>query len=277
MHTPVLLKEVIEGLKIKPGGLYIDATVGEGGHFKEIIKQGGKVLGIDLDPWQVTRLLTNKECLTDNKLVVGNFAEIEEIAKKNHFFPVDGVLFDLGLSMEQINRSGRGFSFKKKDEPLDMRLNSSISLTAADLINSLSEDKLYEIIAKYSEELNSRSIAKAIVFARRLKKIEKVGQLLEIINQVVRNQKLSTYRRVMQALRIAVNQDLINLKRGLSGALKILKKKGRIAIISFHSLEDRIVKKFIMENNLKLIKKIFAAEKSKNYFERSAKLRIIEY
>src|SRR3989338_3749648 len=153
MHTPVLLKETIEGLNIRSGGLYIDATAGEGGHLLEIAKRGGKVLGIDADSEQVKRLkdvilgrskATTPESdsgqarMTDNiVLVKGNFADIEKIAKKNNFFPVDGILFDLGLSMEQIESSGKGFSYRKINEPLDMRIDSATETTAAELIRSL--------------------------------------------------------------------------------------------------------------------------------------------
>ncbi len=277
MHTAVLLQEAVEGLNIKKGGLYIDATVGEAGHSLEILKRGGKVLGIDLDSEQVKSLKLKVKGYKNFKIVQGNFAEIETISKKNGFFPVDGVLFDLGLSMKQINQSGRGFSFKKPNEPLDMRISLDREQTAADIVNSYSEKELYEILARYSEELNSRPIAQAIVFQRRLKKIRTVVDLLTIIKRTLKREDEKTYRRIFQALRIAVNQELENLKQGLKGSLKILKKDGRIAVISFHSLEDRVVKNFIKKEELCQVNKKIITGRGENRFERSAKLRIISF
>lgn len=276
MHTPVLLKEAVDGLNIRSGGKYIDATVGEGGHLFEIVKKGGRVLGIDLDKDQIQRLTLNVKRLTNIKLVVGNFAEIEKIAKDNGFFPVDGVLFDLGLSMAQIRNSGRGLSYKNRQEPLDMRLSFENEITAADLVNSLSEDELYELFAKYSEELNSRSVAQAVAGAGRLKKIITVVDLIKVIDGVVKKDREKVYARIFQALRIEVNHEIENLKKGLQGALKILKKRGRISIISFHSVEDRVIKRFITENKLNQINKNVIKSSSGRNFERSAKLRVIQ-
>ena len=306
MHHPVLLKETIEGLNIKKDGLYIDATVGEGGHLMEIVKQGGKVLGIDWDDKQIknlilrhpefisSRLTRFKDLLSKNKMlnqaivlsdseriqhdiriVQGNFSDIEKIAKTYNFFPVDGILFDLGLSIEQIEISGRGFSYHKANEPLDMRISSNLKITAADIVNSFNQAELYEILASYSEDINSLAISQAIVRTRAVKKIITVGDLLKIINEKIGIKDNRTNARIFQALRIAVNREFDNLKTGLNGALNILKNNGRIVVISFHSLEDRIVKQFAKKNNLKQInKKVIKGNRDIGY-ERSAKLRVL--
>jgi 16S rRNA (cytosine1402-N4)-methyltransferase len=268
MHTPVLLKEVIESLDIKPGKKYIDATVGEAGHMSKIIELGGEVLGIDMDPQQIKNI-------KDAKVVAGNFADIEEIARANNFFPVDGVLFDLGLSMRQIRESGRGFSYQNLDEPLDMRIDVKNEQTSADLINSLSNDELYEIFAKYSEEIHSRAIADTVYESRKLGKFETVGDLVAAIDEAIGRSEKRVYSRIFQALRIAVNNEFENMKKGLKGAHDILSKNGRIAVITFHSLEDRIVKNFIKEKGLRMLTRKPIRADGDAQFERSAKLRII--
>jgi len=290
MHNPVLLKETLEGLNIRQDGLYIDATVGEGGHLIEIAKRGGKVLGIDWDEKQIKNLILRhpefisgsdfkKQMLKlvqhDIRIVQGNFADIEDIAKKNNFFPIDSVLFDLGLSMDQIQKSGRGFSYKNLDEPLDMRIDTALATTASNLLKSLDQNELYEIFAHYSEEINSLAIGKALIRARSLRPINKVGDLIKIIDQVLGQKSNKTYARIFQALRIAVNDELENLNKGLKGALRVLKSQGRIVVISFHSLEDRIVKQFIRQNKLKQLNKKIIMSRNGLEFERSAKMRII--
>ncbi len=277
MHHPVLLKEVIEGLNIKPNGLYIDATAGEGGHMVEIAKRGGKVLGIDCDYEQIKRLTLNVQRYKNIRIVQGNFAYIEKIAKENNFFLVDGILFDLGLSMNQLENSRRGFSYKKMDEPLDMRIDTTLSATASNVVNELDQQVLYEILSRYGEEINSLIISKEIVKRRQKKKIQTVVDLITTINKALGYKKNETHARIFQALRIAVNDELENLKKGLDGSLKILKNGGRIVVISFHSLEDRIVKQFIRNKKLRQINKKIITSINQFTFERSAKLRIIGY
>lgn len=281
MHTPVLLKDVVEGLNIKVGGLYIDATAGEGGHLFEILKLGGRALGIDVDHKQIENLKKKLDPPAGGwkverpKLVVGNYADIEYIAKANEFFPVDGIVLDFGLSMGQLRESGRGLSYKKLDEELDMRLSDDLESKASDLVNSLSKEDLYEIFARFSEELNSRAIAEAIVRSRSLKEINKVGDLTEVLDKAVKRKDEKVYSRIFQALRIAVNNEFGNMKKGLVGAHKLLKKGGLIAVITFHSLEDRIVKRFMKDNHLELLNnQVIFGDKNLPY-ERSAKLRII--
>ncbi len=273
MHSPVLLNEAIEGLKVISGGLYIDATAGEGGHLKKILGKGGRVLGIDLDEDQINE---NREKIKSEKLtlVVGNFADIEKIAKSQGFSQVDGILFDLGLSYSQLSFLGRGFSYRRNEEPLDMRLSLRGEIRAADLVNSLSEDELYVVLAKNAEEINSRAIAHAIVSARRLRKIKTVGELLGLIDGVVGGQDEKVYARVFQALRMEVNEERSNLKKGLKGAMNLIKNEGRLVTITFHSVEDRMVKKFFIENKLKQIKKLKGNKTSR--YERSATLRVMQ-
>lgn len=274
MHTPVLLKEVIVHLNIKNGAMYIDATFGEGGYSLEILKKRGKVLGIDLDENQIKdeRLKIEDKNLI---LVQGNFGDIEKIAKEHQFFPVDGIVFDLGLSMRQLSESGRGLSFKKENEPLDMRLDSNEEKTAEFYINTLSEQQLYDLFAKNSEEINSRPIAVSIVQRRAIRKIKTVGDLVRVIDKAVGERDTGALRRIFQALRIEVNHEFENLKKGLNGAVNSIKKDGRIAVVTFHSLEDRIVKRFVKEHGLKFETKKPIISKSNFSFERSAKLRII--
>jgi len=272
MHTPVLLTQVIEALEIKKDGLYIDATFGEGGYSQAIINQGGKVLALDLDQNQI---INNQLSMTILKLVEGNFGDIETIAKENNFFPVDGVVFDLGLSMKQISQSGRGFSFKKLNEPLDMRMSLKTEMTAKYLLNHLSVSELFDVFAKNSEEINSQKIAHEVIIKRQFKKLETVGDLTGCIDRAIGEQDNNAYKRIFQALRIQVNEEFENLKNGLAGATKIIKDDGKIAVVTFHSLEDRIVKNFSKSQGLKLLNKKPITNRRGRSFEKSAKLRLI--
>jgi 16S rRNA (cytosine1402-N4)-methyltransferase len=277
MHTPVLLQNAVDALNVHEGGLYIDATLGEAGHFSELIKRGGKVLGIDWDQTQVNKAAEMFK--TDKaQFVFGNYADIEEIARSKNFFPVDGVLFDLGLSMAQLREGNRGLSFKKTDEPLDMRINIEEEMTAADFLNTASEDELYEVFAKYSEDLDSQVIAHEVVTRKR--NIQTVGDITDVVraafqhcSQHHQHDLNRTLTRIFQALRIVVNKEFENIKKGLNGAVQILKPDGVIAIISFHSAEDRIIKQFVRENGLKAVETVKGNKELS--FERSATLRII--
>ncbi|MEO6508486.1 MAG: 16S rRNA (cytosine(1402)-N(4))-methyltransferase RsmH [Patescibacteria group bacterium] len=278
MHTPVLLKQALENLQIQPGGKYIDATLGEGGHLREIEKKGGIVLGIDWDSAQVERLSSQIDS-KNIKLVQGNYGNIESIAKENGFEQVDGVLFDLGLSMEQLNSGKKGFSYKKEDELLDMRIGDDTDETAADLLNTLTVDSLYDVFAKYSEDLDSKIIAETVVEMRKKRRFERVGDLVRAVRVAQKNcqQKHqhtvnSTMARIFQALRVQLNNEFENIRNGLEGALRITKKNGRVEVITFHSLEDRVVKQFVRSKNL--VSEQIKGDKEIS-FERSATLRII--
>ena len=282
-HTSVLLQEVIEGLNVKPGKKYIDATLGGGGHGVEIVKRGGKVLGIDTDEEaieHVKKILSEKDNIT---LVRGNFRDIGEIARAHGFEKVAGVLFDLGVSSHQLTAKERGFSFQK-DGPLDMRMHPKEGFaTAADLVNGLYEHELTSLFEKYGEDRMARRIARAICVAREVARIETTAELARIIERVVGRRvfggkkSIHPATKVFQALRIAVNDELGSLEAALPKAVELLDDKGRIAVISFHSLEDRIVKNFFREHSL--AKKPIAPtdeEIARNPKARSGKLRIYE-
>lgn len=273
MHTPVLLQEVIEGLQVKSGGKYIDATVGEGGHTRAILEKGGQVLGLDRNQEQITQL---KNSLKNERLILvnRNFSEIAQVVKENHFIPVDGILFDLGLSWRQLSELGRGLSYRGTSEPLDMRLDDDGELTAEYILNTYDQAQLYELIAGNSEEVRAADLAEVIVGYRKVKKYKTVGDLNRTIDKVMGPNAGKTYSRIYQALRIEVNDEFGNLTKGLEGALSIIGKEGRIAVISFHSLEDRRVKQFIRVHKLKMISKKAITGDRELSFERSAKLRI---
>lgn len=244
-HIPVLYQEVLAGLCIKPGGCYVDATVGGGGHAHGILlasAPNGRLLGIDVDPLAIA--LAGEQLAEFGKrvtLVRGNFADLEEIALQHGFYPVDGILFDLGLSSIQLAVAERGFSFQL-DGPLDMRFDTSRATTAADLINHLSVEELTGILSRYGEEPRARHIARAIVAERPIHTTRELAALVE--RAVGQRRKLHPATRTFQALRIAVNDELSSLAKALPQALRLLRPGGRLAIISFHSLEDRLVKDF---------------------------------
>lgn len=316
MHKPVLLKEAIEILNPRPGEFFIDGTIGSGGHSLEILKRigpKGKLLGIDWDGKMIERLKIEK--LKDYKnaiLINDNYANLPEILEKNNLpkgssrtkssLPpkADGLILDLGFSSEQLDPpagGGRGFSFLR-NEILDMRYdtfgelrikNSELRiLTAAEIINSFSEKDLADIFYKYGEERFSRKIAKKIVEERKKKRILTTFDLVEAIKMAVPKSyergRIHPATRVFQALRIYVNDELGNLENVLKNIGKIVKNKGRIAIISYHSLEDRLVKNYFRQMAKEgraeiLTKKPIKPgeeEKKQNSRSRSAKMRAIK-
>jgi len=274
MHIPVLTKEVLEYLSPKPNENFIDCTLGFGGHAEEILKRtkpNGKVLGIEIDPEIAKK---NKQ----ERLIVVNdsYVNLRKIVKVNDF-KANGILFDLGLSSFHFEGSNRGFSFQK-DEFLDMRFSPKSRLMAYDIINSWPEKDIEEILKEYGEERHSRRIAKAITEARKIKTTKELACLIEKI--VPRRGKIHPATRTFQALRIAVNDELENIRKGLLEATEVLGVGGRIVVISFHSLEDRIVKHFFKDNpNLKvLFKKPIQPQEDEilnNPRSRSAKLRAV--
>lgn len=281
-HTPVLLQEIIEFLNIQKGQKYIDATTGGGGHTIEILKRGGLVLGIDQDQEALdfSRNWLYPEYEKKLILVKANFANIEKIAKVNGFKDVCGILFDLGVSSYQIGNPKRGFSFKN-DSLLDMRMDSEVKKSALEIVNSESFETLEFIFRKYGEESFSKQVALAIVKSRSKKEIRTTKELVEIVEMVINARgKINPATKIFQALRIAVNDELNALTDGLNGSIKILNTGGRIAVISYHSLEDRITKlKFKNKMLTILTKKPITAsylETRKNPRARSAKLRVCE-
>ena len=245
LHHPVLYESVLEGLAIRPNGCYIDATVGAGGHAWGILVASGpkgRLLGIDADP-QALALASERLAAFEDRvtLVQGNFSLLSSIAPAQGFAEVDGILFDLGLSSVQLAVPERGFSFQH-DGPLDMRFDPSNPITAAHLVNELEERELADILRRYGQERQARRIARAIVSARPLRSTAQLAALIEGV--VGRRGRIHPATRTFQALRIAVNDELTALSEALPQALDLLVAGGRLAVISFHSLEDRIVKRF---------------------------------
>jgi 16S rRNA (cytosine1402-N4)-methyltransferase len=296
-HIPALLKETIDLLEVRPGKRFIDATLGGGGHSKEILLRGGELLSIDRDPEAVKNMEDFlKACPSPAKgggksrpprLVQANFSDIDKVAQENGFTEVDGILFDLGVSSHQLETPARGFSFNLEG-PLDMRMDPNLSVTAKDLVNGLNEGELAELFSKLGEEKFSKRYSRAIVKARQVKPIETCNELAEIIlrNSPPKGKFDRTHpaTRVFQALRIAVNDELNAAKEAFPKALGLLKKGGRLAVLSFHSLEDGIVKRFFLENEQKGIIKVITEkpvtptpeEVKQNPRARSAKLRVAE-
>jgi 16S rRNA (cytosine1402-N4)-methyltransferase len=285
-HIPVLVEETIEALAVRSGGRYIDCTLGAGGHALAILERsapGGQLLGIDADPEAITAARTRLEAYRSSTLLINdNFINLRAIATEHDFSPVHGILFDLGLSSLQLESSGRGFSFQC-DEPLDMRLSPSQEVTAADIINTSSEAELAKLIRTYGEEHKSHRIAHHIVQERPIKTtLELVGVIERAVGG--RRGRIHPATRTFQALRIAVNHELEHLSSALEEATSLLGLGGRLVVISYHSLEDRIVKRFMhqeaKEAHLKLVyKKVVTPSLAEVHFNprsRSAKLRAAE-
>ncbi len=244
-HTPVLLRETIDGLNIRANGIYVDGTAGGGGHSSEILKKlkTGKLISIDQDPDAIATV-TQRFKDNENSIVIkGNFSDMKELLNCRGICRVDGVLLDIGVSSHQLDTAERGFSFHE-DAPLDMRMSQS-GKTAADLVNNLSQKELSRIIYTYGEEKYADSISKSIVKYREEKPIETTFELADIIrNSVPERVRRAGHpaRKTFQALRIEVNHELDALEKGLDEAFGMLSEGGRLAVITFHSLEDRIVK-----------------------------------
>ena len=298
LHTPVLVREVMEGLEVKPGGRYIDSTLGTAGHAKVILdlsSPDGTLLGIDQDPQAVEVAQAMLQAYGSRvALVHDSFIRLAAIASEKDFVPADGVLLDLGVSSLQLEQSERGFSFQAEG-PLDMRMDPHSRVSAELLVNTLTEQELAEVIARYGEEPKARAVARAIV---RHRPIGTTTQLAEIVAQAIRRRsRLHPATRTFQALRIAVNDELDALSAVLPQAIDVLRKGGRLAVISFHSLEDRLVKQFMAREStdcicppgmpgcrcghqrtlVRLTRKPIRpspAESSENPRSRSAKLRI---
>lgn len=313
MHIPVLLEGVIKYLDPKPNENFIDCTVGEGGHTLAILEKNGpngKVLGIDRDPDQIVNCKLKIENFKDRVIhVCDNFANLKDIVREYNFGPVNGILLDLGMSSWHLEESGRGFSFRR-DEPLIMRYArneisnfftrpsfaeakfrrvrfpiSKKELTAEEIVNSWSESDLEKILKEYGEERFARWIARGVIKARAAKPIKTTFQLVDVVKENIpgwyQHGRIHFATRTFQALRIAVNDEVENLKKVLPRAIEILDKGGRIVIMSFHSLEDRVVKNYFKEmlqaGRVEVLTKKpiqpSSGEIKKNPRARSAKLR----
>lgn len=301
-HEPVMLEECISALQVQRGGRYIDCTVGGGGHAAAILEEsspGGRLIGIDADPHAI-RVARGKlkPYGKDAILVNENFKYLENICTRHGFSPVNGVLFDLGMSSLQLEEAGRGFSFRQ-DSPLDMRFSDRQDLTAADIVNTYPEVELAQLLHRYGEEQRNRQIARCIVERRPL---ETTQELARVVEQAVGGTRgrIHPATKTFQALRIAVNHELENLELALEQAVNLLGNGGRIVVISFHSLEDRLVKGFFRREaqwcicppgmpacicghtpRLKVLsKKVFRpspVEVQTNPRSRSARMRVAEY
>ena len=300
-HTPVMVPEIMQALKTQPGGRYIDGTLGEGGHSKSIlnaVEPGGQVLGLDADAEAITvateRLMEHGDAFL---AINTNFRDIRATALRYEFVPVHGVLFDLGVSSLQLDRESRGFSFRRSD-PLDMRFSFDQQLTAADIVNQYAESELADLIFHLGEDRAARRIARLIVQKRPINTSLELAELIEKVSPR-RGKRMHPATRTFQAIRIAVNDELSALETALEQAVSLLGQDGRLAVISYHSLEDRIVKNFIRKqasdcicppgtpvcrcNHLATLKMISRrpltptdSEIETNQRSRSAKLRVAE-
>ena len=303
VHVPVLLGPVLEGLKIKPDGCYVDGTFGRGGHSREILKQlgnDGRLIAIDRDPQAIASVPAS---LTEDprfELVKGEIAQMETIVgERNLVEKIDGILFDLGVSSPQLDEADRGFSFMR-DGPLDMRMDPGSGTSASDWLAFVEERELKQVLRKYGEENNAGRIARAIVAARNESPITRTAQLAHIVEVASpkRGQKIHPATKTFQAIRIAINGELEQLEAALAQSVKVMRQGARLCVISFHSLEDRIVKRFMRDASrepeqyrgmpnvpeefrpkLRLVGKAISAddaETSANRRARSARLRIAE-
>jgi len=301
-HIPVMLNEAINALDIISNGFYIDCTFGRGGHSKEILKKlndDGRLLALDKD----LEAVKEGETIKDKRfeIVHASFKDLKDILKKKNFQKPNGILMDLGISSPQIDEAERGFSFQL-DSKLDMRMNQSQKLTASDIINNYDYDELVKLLYSYGEEKFAKKIVKAIIKYREEKgKILRTTELADLVNKAIPkfDSKKNPATKTFQALRIKVNEELLEIEEVLPAAFEALKKNGRLAVISFHSLEDRIIKNFIKDRlntdkvpkkipifqkqikspPIRVIQKLQTPSKSevlKNKRSRSAKLRVIE-
>ena len=253
-HKPVLLKESIEGLNIKEDVIYVDCTLGGGGHTEEILKRAGKgkVIGIDQDDYAIERALEKLSTYHNFIPVRNNFSKLDQILDELNIEKINGIIFDLGVSSFQLDIPERGFSYNY-DMPLDMRMDNSQTITARHIVNGYEENELTRILWEYGEEKWAARIAKFIVEEREREFIETTGQLVSIIKKAIPKQARQDgshpAKKTFQAIRIEVNRELEILENAVRSAIGRLEKKGRICVITFHSLEDRIIKNTFAELN----------------------------
>jgi len=286
VHLPVMLKKVVKILTPKPDGIYVDATIGLGGHSEEILNligSEGKLIGIDRDE---EALKASHKRLHNERVILkkGNFSEMEKLLHQDGISEVDGIFFDLGVSMEQLKDPERGFSFAS-GKRLDMRMDKNQAASAWDIVNRYSGKELERILREFGEERLSRKISEAIVRTRRKKLIDTCSELSGIIERLYgRRRRTHPATKTFQALRIEVNKELDALRTGLDSSLRLLKKGGKMCVISYHSLEDRIVKNFIALGSRKGLLRVLTKkpitpdieELRSNPSSRSAKLRAAE-
>lgn len=272
-HVPVLLEESINGLNINPNGIYVDATFGGGGHSKEILNrlsESGKLFAIDQDQD------AHKNKIEDNrlKLIFGNFRYLKNYLDYYKITQVDGILADLGISSYQVDEKGRGFSFRLGGN-LDMRMNNNQTLTASEILNTFDEERIYSIFKNYCDIYNPGKLCSAIVGYRKDKKFEDINLFIDLISQFAPKQKeIKYYAQVFQALRIAVNDEIGALEDFLNSLKDIIKIGGRLSIISYHSLEDLLVKNVVRYGQTKQVEEINLFGNSKSAFKAISKKAI---
>ena len=255
-HKSVLLDETIESLDIKPDGIYVDGTLGGGGHASEVCRRlgdKGRFIGIDQDADAIAAASERLKEFGDKVTIVrSNYENIDEVLKELGISQVDGIYLDLGVSSYQLDTAERGFTYREDDAPLDMRMDQRNEMTAKDIVNTYSESELFHIIKNYGEDRFAKNIAKHIVRARQEKEIETTGELIEIIKAAIPAKVRATgghpAKRTFQAIRIELNHELDVLRESLDDMIEMLNPGGRICIITFHSLEDRIVKSAFRKN-----------------------------
>jgi 16S rRNA (cytosine1402-N4)-methyltransferase len=288
-HTPVLLREVMEGLNLKAGDIFLDGTLGGGGHSASVAEKFGdevEIIGLDRDAEALARTESKLTTLSHSVyLRQASFRNLDEVVSDLGVSQVNAILLDLGISSDQLDTSGRGFSFLR-DEPLEMQMEKGKGVSASEILNTWDEDTLELILRGFGEEKYSRRLAQAIVSEREVKLFKTTFDLVRLVERAVPKgrQKIHPATRTFQALRIAVNEELVALEEGLDKGFRVLASNGRFAVISFHSLEDRIVKNFFRDRvkggQAKLINKkpIIPSEEEtrSNPRSRSAKLRILE-
>ncbi|NNE28900.1 MAG: 16S rRNA (cytosine(1402)-N(4))-methyltransferase RsmH [Saprospiraceae bacterium] len=247
-HLPVLLKESVDALVHDPQGIYVDVTYGGGGHSREILKRldaKGHLVSFDQDQDVLPELISENEHFT---FVHQNFRFLKRYLKLQGFLQVDGILADLGVSSHQFDEASRGFSYRF-DAPLDMRMDQYAKTNAAQILNTFIADELQDMFSKYGEIRNAKTLARHIVDQRKVRSIKTIGEFLEVLEPMVRGNKHKYLAQVFQALRIEVNQEISALEQMLSQAIDVLKPGGKLVVISYHSLEDRIVKNFMRTGN----------------------------
>ena len=248
-HISVLADEVIENLNIKPDGIYVDLTLGKGGHSKRILEklsENGRLIALDQDQDALNAAKKNLFDYPNVTFIKSNFEDIDKVLDKLGISKIDGALMDIGVSSYQIDNAQRGFSYMH-DGPLDMRMDANNELTAEKIVNGYSLDELQEIFSKYGEERFSKTIARNIVETRNKQRIDTTFKLRDLVNKSVKTKEVHPEKRVFQALRIEVNRELEVLEKTLQKVIDYLNKDARLCVISFHSLEDRIVKNTFKE------------------------------
>lgn len=256
VHKSVLLDECIEGLDIKPNGIYVDGTLGGAGHSYHIcekLSEGGRLIGIDQDEDAISAATKRLEKHKDKVTIVrDNYCNIKKVLNNLNIQKVDGILLDIGVSSYQLDTSERGFTYKEEDAPLDMRMDQRMTMTAEDIVNDYSEMELFRVIRDYGEDKFAKNIAKHIVNARKESRITTTGQLTEIIKAAIPMKFRATgghpAKKTFQAIRIELNRELEVLENSIDDMIELLNDEGRLCIITFHSLEDRIVKNRFRDN-----------------------------